>query len=200
MGMTATDYRDQLLNLFPRGRAWARDITSTLAMLCHAIGDEFARLDQRAEDLLEEYDPRTTTELIGEWESALGQPDGCSNTANPTITERRAAVVGRYLGVGGHNIPFLISVALKMGFVITIIDKITPHHYQIKIPGTEINRLSVGEGSGHQVGGPLVIHGDEQALECVFMRLNQAHAVATFTYGALEDYSITYTYEVQKNA
>lgn len=187
MGISAEDYRDQLLNLFPRGRAWARNITSTMAKLCHAIADEFARLDQREDDLMEEADPRTSSELLTDYERVLNLPDTCSNTINPTIEERRAAVVGRYLGIGGHNIPYLISVASRMGYTIDIIDKVTPHHYEINVHDVPITRLSVGEGAGHTVGTALRTYGDEQALECVMMRLNQAHAVPTFTYEAFNE-------------
>jgi len=200
MAMTSIDYRDQLLSLLPRGRAWTRSLFSMMAALMHAIGDEFSRVEQRADDLQEESDPRTTVEMIDDWERALGLPDACSNTIAPTLEERRAAVVGKYLGVGGHNIPYLISVASRMGFEVSIIDKITPYHYEIVVPGVEAQRLSVGVGAGHQVGSPLRSYGNEQALECAFMRLNQAHTVPTFTYGAAADYSITYNYEVQRHA
>jgi len=199
--MSAIDYRDQLLNLLPRGLAWTRSVTSVMAALMHAVGDEFARLHQRALDLLEESDPRTTTELLPDWERNLAVQDRCSNDVDPSIEERRAIVTGNYLGIGGHNIPYLISVASRMGFDISIVDGVTPHHYEIVVPGVEVQRLSVGVGPGHQVGEPLRTYGTEKTLECIFMtKLNQAHAVPTFTYGAAADYSITYDYEVQLNA
>jgi len=200
MGITVESYRDALLNLLPRGRAWARDITSTMAALMFAIADELFRVHGRAADLLQETDPRTTTEMIDAWERVLGLPDECSNTVSPTIDERRAAVVGRYLGVGGHNIPYLVSVASRMGFAITIVDKVTPHHYEIKVPGVTVTTLKAGAGPGHRAGYPLRIYGTEIALECVIVRLNQAHAIPTFTYNAAQDYSYTYNYEVQRYA
>ena len=200
MGLTAADYRNQLLNLLPRGRAWARDITSTMAAFMHAIGDEFALLHERARVLIEEEsNPLSAVETIDDWEKSLGLPDACSSAA-PTLAERQAAAAGRYYGNGGHSIPYLIDVALQMGFVITIVDKVTPHHYEVKVPGVEAVRLSVGEGPGHTVGEPLRTYGDEIALECVLMRLHQSHTVATFTYGGTESYSVTYTYQEQNRA
>jgi len=197
MAINASNYRDQLLALLPRGRAWTRDITANLAAFMHAIGDAFYALHQRVMLLIEvESNPAKAVELLPEWEAAHGLPDTCSN-ASPTIAERQAAVAGRHYGNGGHNIPYLVEVAKQMGFTITIADKVTPHHYEIKVPGVEATVWSVGEGAGHSVGEPLRTYGDEKALECVFMRLNQAHAVPTFTYGATEKYSITYTYKEQ---
>jgi len=201
MAINATNYRDMLLNLLPRGIAWARSVTSNMASLMLAIGDEFARLHQRALDLLEESDPRTATEMLPDWERNLADQDSCSNEVAASIEERRAVVTGNYLGVGGHNIPYLISVASRMGFDITIVDGVIPNHYEILVPAVEAQRLSVGVGPGHQVGEPLRTYGAEKALECIFIsKLNQAHAVPTFTYGAAADYSITYNYEVQRNA
>jgi len=74
--------------LLPPGRLWRRG-AGTLYGTFLAAGDELERLSQRAADLVEEADPRVTTELISDFESMLGL-DGTG-----TIAERRARVVGR---------------------------------------------------------------------------------------------------------
>lgn len=196
MGMTADDYRRQLAALLPPGPAWPRAADTTLGRLLAAFADEFARVDARAADLLEEIDPRTTIELIADWERVTGLPDACVNVAQ-TLQERRNAVVARLTALGGAHFQYWIDLAASLGFTAVITDSVTVHHWELAVTNFEAQRLSVGEGPGHQVGEPLRSYGaDDLALECLVLRLHPAHAVVTFTYGATGSYSVTYTKEL----
>jgi uncharacterized protein YmfQ (DUF2313 family) len=63
-------------------------------------------------------DPRSTTELIADWERIAGLPDPCANVAPTTLEGRRAAVVARIIarGAGGPSVPFLIDVIVALGY------------------------------------------------------------------------------------
>lgn len=114
----AQDYLEQLQALMPRGDALTRELGTDLSNLLLSLADEFARVDARAEKLLEEIDPRTTTELIAEWERVTGLPD-CA-PIGPTLGARRSDVVHRLTLIGILTPQFLEDQLLALGFTATI--------------------------------------------------------------------------------
>lgn len=87
MGLSAAAYARMLRALLPPGRIWRVVADSHLSEVLLAAGDELERVDGRARDLLEESDPRTTDELLAEFETALGLD------AEGTEDERRNRVI-----------------------------------------------------------------------------------------------------------
>lgn len=87
---TAGSYARMMLALRPPGRLWLA-VGGQLADLFLGAADELVRVDGRADDLLDEADPTTATELLPEYERELGI------AAAPTLQERRANVVAREL-------------------------------------------------------------------------------------------------------
>lgn len=114
----ARDYTSEFQALLPSGAAWPRDASSVSAEVARGLTAEFARVDERAAQLLLEMDPRTTTELIEDWERIAGLPDPCAAFAPTTIEGRRAAVVARFIGrgAGGPSVPFLIDLIVALGY------------------------------------------------------------------------------------
>ena len=84
-------YAEQLDALLPTGRAWDTAPGTVLGELLDAHAEELARFDFDATALLFDMLPSRTTNLIGEWETAVGLPDACSALAS-TLAQRRAAV------------------------------------------------------------------------------------------------------------
>lgn len=113
--MTADDYRVLLQALLPHGAAWPRDPDAVLTALLQAFADEFARVDVRVEDLFNEMDPRTTYELLEDFERVTGLPDPCV-PAEQTVNERRAALVTRLTGQGGQSIAYFLGLAAALGY------------------------------------------------------------------------------------
>lgn len=89
MGLTASAYQRMQMALLPQGKVWRLIGASFLAKLFLGCADEIGRLDARAGNLVDESDPRTATELLPEYERALGL-DVASSTA-----ERRARIQAR---------------------------------------------------------------------------------------------------------
>jgi len=119
--MTPADYLSQLQALLPQGPAWARDPDVVLTRLLSALSEEFARIDARAGQVIDEADPRNTTELLVDWErvaglSALSPLDGSLLSTD----QRRANLVSRITERGGQSPAYFIAMAARMGFVITI--------------------------------------------------------------------------------
>lgn len=118
--LAASDFQHQVLSLLPRGRAFLRTLTTTLAALCGAIGDCFFQFHQLVVLFLDvESDPAQTNELLPDWEADYGLPDACTIGAG-TLAQRRAALLSKIASTGGQSAAYLISVASALGFPISI--------------------------------------------------------------------------------
>ena len=117
---SGSDYTHALLALLPQGYAWTRDPFSTLVKTCVGLCEFWGFVDGRAADLLEiESDPRTTVELLPDWERNWGLPDPCYS-APQTIGQRQLALVMRMTMLGAQSREFYINVAAQIGYTITI--------------------------------------------------------------------------------
>jgi uncharacterized protein YmfQ (DUF2313 family) len=94
--MDASAYLSQLIGLLPPGDALAREPGSVLARLLSVPAAELARVDGRVEALLTESDPARTTEMLPDWERALGLPDVCY----PNFAFSRASTAWYFDGSG----------------------------------------------------------------------------------------------------
>ena len=198
MGLTATDYLAQLQALLPQGPAWPREADAALTQLLAAWADELARVDGRAADLVEESDPRTTAELLADWERVAGLPDACvaALAGTQTTTQRRAALVGKLTTIGGQSAAYYIALAASLGYTITVTE-FAPFQaghsaagdplsndewmfaWQVNAPEESIVEFSAGRSCA---GEPLRAWGNE-LLECVISRLRPAHTHVLFAYG-----------------
>lgn len=120
LGFSALAYARQLKELLPPGLVWLLGVDSVISKTLHAIATEFARIDARGLDLLEEADPRTTDELLEDWERVLGLPDGCVPTLPALDSDRRFAIAQKLTTRGGQSRAFFVASALSLGFTSTI--------------------------------------------------------------------------------
>ena len=116
---TDRDYAAQLEALLPPGPAWQFAPGGIFAMLLLALGAEFARVDGRGLDLVEEADPRTALELLPDWERVAALPDSCTG-APDSVIERQVAVHEKITGIGGQNRAHYIELAARLGYLIAI--------------------------------------------------------------------------------
>ena len=197
MALTAADYLAQLQALLPQGFAWPRQADAALTKLLLAWADEMARIDGRAADLVEEADPRTTAELLADWERVAGLPDPCVAALgiNQTTAQRRAALVAKLTTIGGQSAAYYIALAASLGYTITVTefspfqagsaagDALTNDGWQfvwqVNAPEASIVEFAAGRSSA---GEPLRSWGNE-LLECVINRLKPAHTYVLFAYG-----------------
>lgn len=192
MSYGAEQYREQLLARQPPGAALPADPDSNWGRLLLALADDFARADGRAEQLLDETDPRTTAELLADWERVAGLPDSCVAAAQ-TTQERRAALVAKLTNLGGQSRQFFIDLAARLGYPVTITEFRRYHCerdcgqpvneeawqfvWQVNAPATTVREFSTESGAED----PLRSWGDE-LLECMFQRLKPAQTKVQFTY------------------
>lgn len=88
-GQSAGTYARMMLALLPPGRLW-RLVESVLTRLFDGLGEELARVDERAADLVSEAHPPNLFELLPEAEAELELVAGTAS-----IAERQARVVAR---------------------------------------------------------------------------------------------------------
>lgn len=195
MVLTEADYLRQLQALLPPGPAWPKDDDATLTRLLAALSAELARVDGRAQQLIEEADPRTVAELFVDLERVAGLPDSCAQAfgGDQTVSQRRAALLGRLTTLGGQSPAYFIGLAAALGYVITI----TEFHahtvnddveypiygpawnfaWQVNAALNTVTEITVDS----TVDDPLAAWGNA-LLECVINRLKPVHTAVLFSY------------------
>lgn len=193
MAITAAEYLAQLQALLPPGAAWTREPDAELTLLLAGLAEELARIDGRAEVLIKQIDPRTSDELLGDWELVLGLPDPCAE-AFETVQERRAAAYGKLVAGGGASRQFYIDLAGTLGYEITIKEffrftagsragqAITNddgwrHAWRVNAGETTYRHFKAGSSAGE----PVRAWGDE-LLECAITKRKPAHTKVLFAY------------------
>ena len=101
---SAADYLQMILMLQPPGKAGEHQRADLVKRkFWQSIADYFGRIDARLDDLILETDPRTTSELLSDWERNYGLPTDCTIASDLqlTNTQRRAALVSQVVARGG---------------------------------------------------------------------------------------------------
>lgn len=112
-----------LQNLLPPGRLWSLEGDSNLHKILVGAGDEFARIEARGVDLINESDPRTATETLPDWERVLGLPDERVLAIPGTTAGRRVAVTAKYIAREGQNLAFFSELTAACGYPLVSIEK-----------------------------------------------------------------------------
>lgn len=112
---TAEQYRLQLRGLLPAGPAWDPELVPEIDLVLQGVAVEFARLEGRAVDLLNEMDPAGVSELVPDWEAVMGLPDACLGP-NPAFEDRRLAVRRRLVEVGSQSRAYFLDIAVSQGY------------------------------------------------------------------------------------
>ncbi len=178
--MDANAYARQLKQLLPGGSLWRLDAGSWLSKLLLGVADELARVDDRGDDLVNEWDPRTALETLPDWERMLG----ITPAASATAIEREAVVAATLAARGGATASYFIGLAAHLGFVATI-DYPAAHTWRMNVDLT----LSVSTAvldwqarAGAARAGDRVASRSVAVLEGLINRLKPAHTVALFLY------------------
>lgn len=195
MGLNAGDWVKLIKGLLPPGPATAAERGTVFDGMAQALADELVRIDGRTEDLKAEIDPRTTFELLPDFERMLGLPDPCVTDAQ-TIDQRRNAVIVKLTQLGGLNPEFYIDVAAQLGYAVTITEfkpaRCGVSHCGDRLNGkdwaytwrvnSENNTIRVAR-VGSAVAGDLLRDWSNQQLECAIEERQPSHGILQFSYG-----------------
>lgn len=189
MALTDADYLNQLQALLPKGPAWEDDDPELL----NAWSQEFARIQARIDNLIDEADPRTTFELLLDYERIFGLPTDCMTGVEQNLQQRRNALVTQMITIGGQSRAYFIALAAMAGFAITITEfdpftvASTVNEYiygmdwwfawQINAPQQSVNYFLMTSA----VNEALAMWGNN-LLECLINRYKPAHTIAIFAY------------------
>lgn len=194
MGMTEDQYLANLQALLPLGSAWPHDADTDLTRFLSANAIELARVSARADQLLNEADPRTTSELLTDWERIAGLPDTCV-TADLTVDQRRASLVSKLTSLGGQSRAYFIALASSLGYPNATIDEYQPMNCNdncndVLNSGADrfVWQINLAQQGGTFIANcnstcdsPLQAWGDE-TIECQINRYRPAHTNVIFAY------------------
>lgn len=200
-------YASLLKRLFPKGWAW--NFGDQFNSLIQSLAYEPARLEARTLDFMDELDPRTTFEMLDNWERLLQIPDECTPAGDPSIFERRVRVLQKLTTGGGQSITFYKLIAQQLGYDVSVVDvknykdfragfaragdeltnSTNPdgsvsdagwvYTWQLKGPAALVRYFRAGQGTA---GQPLVLFSND-TLECVIKKYSPAHTTVLFNFG-----------------
>ena len=104
--------------LMPHGPAWPIDLGLNLVEFERALSYEFARVQRRVTDLINEIFPDTIYEMLADQERVWGLPDLCSQPT--TISGRRTALQGKMVGFGDPDITNIELAILGLNYVASV--------------------------------------------------------------------------------
>ena len=165
-------------NLLPQGKAWNRDSDSVLTRLLQSLGLEFCRVEKRGKLFIDEVDPRTTTELLPDWERVMALPDECTE-ADLTLEERRLQIVQKLTERGSQNLAFYRSIAEQFGFEVVVHD-FRPFRAGSSRAGDALTNEEwrfYFEVSGHGMSESHSV----ATFQCTIKKLKPAHTEVIFT-------------------
>ncbi len=190
------DYAQQLKQLHPRGMLWESllRVGSIYSKLLTGIAHCFARIDDRAAALIDESDPRSTTEMLPDWENAAAIPGDCG-LIGETIAERQQNLTAKITQQAGDSKQDLIDIAERHGFAPATITEYTSHsvdsdvdapiygadwRFAIKLtaPNKPVITFTVDSAVDESLGSEL----SGTQLECAIKKMAPAHCVVIFEY------------------
>lgn len=193
--MSRADYLQQLKALLPMGLAWSRQPLSWIVQLLDAWAEALARVDLRCDALANEADPRTTVELLADWERVAGLPDPCVSDEQ-SLAQRQAALTSKLTSTGGQSRAYFIELAADMGYPGATIEEFEPMTcndtcndslyseadrfcWQINLPGSTggLYQMTCND----TCNDALQSWGDE-AVECRIKQFKPAHTNVIFAY------------------
>lgn len=172
VGISVEVYTEQLMKLFPLGRAWEGQ---NLELLMAAFAQEIKRASDAIEGILIDSIPITSTNFLEDWERICGIPEPLQ-VLSETIEGRRSAIISKLRSTGGQSKAYFISVALALGQVITIDDG-TDYFHAGSLAGDLIYGVQWVFSFTVNITGA-----SDPRLEYTINRLKPAHTVAIFNY------------------
>lgn len=186
---------DELLSHLPPGWIWRRDRDSLIAALLTPLAGGIADVEQMAEDMLREVDPRLASVCLPDYERVLG-PDPCGrDTSTMSLADRRQLAHQRWTARGGASRAYFIGLAAKRGVAITISENRVSYADELVADGelveppeqfiwtvhlafTEETVFTADEGQAGDLLLDLVI----SDIDCDIRRLKPAHTEVVFDY------------------
>lgn len=175
--INSEDYAEQAISLLPPGPVWEG---SRFRAVIAATVREFSRIEWRARRLIEESDPRTTQELLGEWERFAGLP-ACGLPLGETVLARQQALAAKLTQSISPTPAAFIAIAEALGYTGAVVRNEGD-------PFTCISNCNDSLAGDQWIYTfTLVVDAssaNDAVLECLATALAPAHTTVLFEYGA----------------
>ena len=122
MARSLEEQADSLAKYLPVGRAWsAKSIAGTVTRaILEGFAGELVRSAALVDEFRQEIVPDETTEFVGEWERAVGIPDGCFD-GQGSVDDRRSDVLAKLASLGVQTAEDMRLLALRIyGLAVTV--------------------------------------------------------------------------------
>ncbi len=195
MARTALNILQSLIAKLPNGFAMGFR-GGILDALLGGAAREIEIVEQAAEAVMLEIDPRTANYFLPDFERVLGS-DPCGRDLDPLSVEQRQRLAHqRWTATGGQAIPYMVSIAGKLGVSVTVEEfwpskagrlragqRLRPEGSQfvwrVNIPGliTVVNFRAGVSRAGNRLGSFTL-----SSIECELRRIKPAHTEIVFSY------------------
>jgi len=166
---------------------------STLRKILIGLASEWLNFRSKINEVSNEYNPKTTTQLIDEWEQFVGIPDNCIPVAS-TIEQRRLNVLLKLAGINATTEKQFKNVASILGYNIEVSNGVSTSTFPLTLPFLLISEASAPftivitlpssiKPSGFPLTFPFTLTSQQPAiLDCLFNKLKPANTQLFFRY------------------
>lgn len=168
---------------------------SILSAELAAEGRALDAAQSAADRILIESDPRTTMQMLVDWERVAGLPDRCSADLVLSLEQRQAALTAKLTLQGGQSRAYFIAMAEKFGYpgaTITEFNPMTCNDTCNAALSSEDDRfvwqINLPSGGGVFIANcnsdctsSLASWGDAQ-VECAIRKFSPANTTPVFAY------------------
>lgn len=166
---------------------------STLRKILIGLASEWLNFRSKINEVSNEYNPKTTTKLIEEWEQFVGIPDNCIPVAS-TIEQRRLNVLLKLAGINATTEAQFKNVASILGYNIEVSNGVSTSTFPLTLPFLLISEASAPftivitlpssiQPNGFTLTFPFTLTSQQPAiLDCLFNKLKPANTQLFFRY------------------
>lgn len=180
--VVSDDYKRVVPQFLPLGLAWKVKPGGTMDKLHCALAKEPSRVEFRGLNVLEEFDPRTSQELLEDWERVLGLPDPCDDDPSTVLADRQEAAHAKLTARDEVNESFFIELADDLGYPgATIRQEHAPFECGISDCG---DALQGWQGHWTYTWTLILLNStdNDKTLQCLVRLYAQAHIIVHFEY------------------
>ena len=166
---------------------------STLRKILLGLASEWLNFRSKINEVYNEYNPKTATKMIEEWEQFVGIPDDCIPVAS-TIEQRRLNVLLKLAGINATTEKQFKNVASILGYNIEVSNGVSTSTFPLTLPFLLISEASAPftivitlpssiKPSGFPLTFPFTLTSQQPAiLDCLFNKLKPANTQLFFRY------------------
>lgn len=192
---TQEQQADKLATYLPNDRLYQaknRD-GSNLRKILLGLAQQWLDFRGLINEVYDEYDPRSTTDLIEEWETFVGIPDSCISNKG-TLEERRNNVLLKLAGINATTAKQFENVAAALGYTVTVTNGVDvgtlPATFPVPLVSAAtapfvivVNLDASLAPATFPLSFPISLTSNApKILECFFNKLKPANTVVVFRY------------------